>query len=191
MTAQGPRHVLLTGAPGCGKTTVVMRVLRLLRDAGLPIFGFWTEEERRGSLRQGFALELVSGGRDRLASVEWPGPPRVGRYGVRPEVMERLVVPEIERGLAEAKRRPDVVLVMDEIGKMELFSRAFQRAALGAFDSGARVVATVLARPHPFAEALKRRPDVALVVVTPQNREGLPQQVVFMLKGAANSALAG
>ena len=181
MASSAPKHILLTGAPGCGKTTIILAVLRRLRRVGRPTFGFWTEEVRQSGVRQGFALELVSGGRDMLASVRRSGPPRVGRYGVNVEAMDRFAVPEIERGLAAAKAKSGVVIVMDEIGKMELFSRSFQQAAIAALDSPARVVATIMARPHPFADSLKARSDVRVVTVTRQNRDELARQIAEML----------
>jgi nucleoside-triphosphatase len=159
-----------------------MAALGRLKEAGVPAFGFWTREIREGGVRRGFELELVSGGKEVLASANWPGPPRVGRYGVKVEVMDRLVVPEVERGVA-ASSRSSVVIVMDEIGKMELFSRAFQRVVISAFESAARVLATIMARPHPLAEALKGRADTSLLTVSPSNREGLPRQVAEMLAG--------
>lgn len=185
VSGQMTRHVLLTGVPGCGKTTVIMAVLRQLRETDRPVFGFWTEEIREGGARQGFALELVSGARETLALARRPGPPRVGRYGVNVEAMDRLVVPEIARAIATASSSPGVVLVMDEIGRMELFSAQFREAVLSAFDSPARVLATIMARAHPFADSLKQRPDVTLLTVRPENREKVTAQIVEMLAAAA------
>jgi nucleoside-triphosphatase len=96
------------------------------------------------------------------------------------EAVERLAVPEIERGIAAAGEGR-AVLVMDEIGKMELCSQAFQRAVLAAFDSGACVLATIMAAPHPLADAIKSRADALLLTVTPSNRTALPQRIVQAL----------
>jgi len=181
MRRKAARHVLLTGPPGCGKTTVVISVLQFLRESGRPAFGFWTEEIRQAGVRQGFALELVSGRREVLASTQRPGSPRVGRYGVNVEVMNRVAVPEIERGIAAAGSASGVVLVMDEIGKMELFSKPFQQVVLSAFDSAAQVLATIMSRPHPLADALKARPDTELVTVRREEREGLARQIAEIL----------
>jgi len=181
MEGARPRHVLLTGAPGCGKTTVMIGAVRLLQAAGRQVFGFWTEEMRQGGVRRGFAIELVSGVRGVLASVDRPGPPRVGKYGVNIQAMDRLAAPEVERAVAAARNTPGVIVAMDEIGKMELFSRSFQRAVLSAFDSPARVLATITARPHPFADGLKQRGDTRLVTVTQGTREGLPQEIAAWL----------
>jgi len=156
----------------------------LLQNSGWLTFGFWTPEIRQGRERRGFEVVLLSGTRETLASTDYSGPPRVGRYGVRTEVMERLVLPEIERGVSAAASRSNVVLVMDEIGKMELLSPAFAAAVLSVFDTAARVVATVMARPHPLADALKARPDVELVSVTLVNRERLATHVAGLLLGS-------
>jgi nucleoside-triphosphatase len=181
MPSLSPKNTLLTGPPGCGKTTVLAETVAILRASGWQVCGFWTPEIREGGARLGFAVELVGGDREVLASRDRPGPPRVGRYGVHVEAMDRLVVPEIERGVAAASSRSDVVIVMDEIGKMELFSQAFQEAVLSAFDSPARVLATIMARPHPFADRLKVRGDVRLISVTRQNRESLAGSTVGKL----------
>jgi nucleoside-triphosphatase len=47
-----PRHLLITGVPGSGKTTLLIGLARQLAD--LRPVGFYTEEIREGSSRQGF-----------------------------------------------------------------------------------------------------------------------------------------
>ena len=172
------RHVLLTGAPGCGKTTLLGEAVEALRGSGREVYGFWTPEIRKGGTRLGFAVELMGGEREVLASTDLPGPPRVGRYGVNVVAMDALVVPEMERGVAAASMGADVIIVMDEIGKMELTSQGFREAVSRAFDSQARVLGTIMAHPHPFADALRVRDDVGIVTVRRDNRERLRTSVV-------------
>jgi nucleoside-triphosphatase len=169
--------MLLTGPPGCGKTTVLSEVVRILGECSWDVYGFWTPEIREEGTRLGFAVELLSGEREVLASRRLPGPPRVGRYGVNVAAMDRLVVPEVERGVAAAEARRGAIIVMDEIGKMELSSQAFREAVLRAFGSQARILGTIMARPHPFADALKARQDVEIVHVTRENRGALPASI--------------
>ncbi len=178
-------HLLLTGPPGCGKTTVLLKAVDLLRESGCLAFGFTTPEVRRGRTRTGFALELLHGERETLASTDFPGPPRVGRYGVRLEAVDRLVLPEIERGLAAAQAGSDVILVMDEIGKMELFSQSFRQAVLRALEAPVRLLATIMAKPHPFADSLKGRADTRVIAVTRENRASLPREIALLLLGGA------
>jgi len=164
-----PPKVLLTGRPGIGKTTVIRR---FLAETGAEAGGFYTEEIRRGGSRFGFSLNIVGGERYILASVEIKGPPRVGKYGVDLRTFERAAVPAIERAVAEGR-----LVVVDEIGKMELFSERFRRAVLGALDSSAPLLGTILSRPHPFADEIVRRADVRVINVTFENRDRLASEL--------------
>ncbi len=108
------RNCLLTGPPGIGKTTVVERILaRLKVDAG----GFLTREMREGGRRTGFEIVTLDGKRGILATVKGRSRYRVGRYRVNVEELERVALPALERA-----RRDCELMVIDEIGTMELFS---------------------------------------------------------------------
>jgi nucleoside-triphosphatase len=168
-------RLLLEGPPGVGKTTVVRRVAELLGDAGMAIAGFVTEEIREEGRRVGFALEELGGRRKVLAHVDFPGPPRVGKYGVDLEVMEALAIP----ALAGAGR--DHAVVIDELGKMELASESFREAVSESLACPGPWIATVQAARHPFTDALKHRSDVEVVRVTRANRDQLPEQVAARL----------
>ncbi|MGW9030148.1 nucleoside-triphosphatase [Streptomyces sp. NPDC055722] len=116
-------RILLEGRPGSGKTTVVRRLAALLRTRRA--VGFTTEEIRHGGTRSGFALETLEGvQRTVLAHVDFPGPPRVGRYGVDLGVMERLALPPLKS--AAARAAPGDVVLINELGRMELACTAFQ-----------------------------------------------------------------
>lgn len=175
------RHLLLTGRPGCGKTTVVRRVAAQLRESGETVMGFWTEEIRERGTRTGFRIETVSGAAGTLARVGLSSPYRVGRYGVDLADFESVGVTEVEAALARAARGEPVILVIDEIGKMELFSDRFRRVLERAFSRVPHVVATIMQRRHPYADALKARPEVSLITVTAQNREHLPGEALRWL----------
>lgn len=166
-----PTRILLEGRPGVGKTTVVRRLAALLHHRRA--IGFTTEEIRQGGTRTGFALEtLDSGLRAVLAHVDLPGPPRVGRYGVDVGVMERLALPALRSAAAEPARG-ELVLI-DELGSMELACAAFRDLIRCLFTSDIDIVATVHAKSAPFTDALKRRTDIELVQVNRANRDALP-----------------
>jgi nucleoside-triphosphatase len=166
-----PVRLLLEGRPGTGKTTVVRRLADLLSEAGVPATGFVTEEVRERGRRVGFRIEALSGRRGMLAHVDLRGPPRVGKYGVDLSTFEQVALPAL------AKAEESGLVVIDELGKMELASDAFRTAVAGLFDRPVSVVATVLASRHPFTDALKRRSDVETIVVTTQNRDSLPRKL--------------
>ncbi|GFE19595.1 NTPase [Streptomyces libani] len=167
-----PTRILLEGRPGVGKTTVVRRLAALLLNRRA--VGFTTEEIRQGGTRTGFALEtLDSGLRGVLAGVDLPGPPRVGRYGVDLDVMERLALPPLR---SADPARGELVLI-DELGRMELACTAFQDVVRCLFTSELDIVATVHAKSDPFTDALKRRADIELVQVNRANRDALPEDL--------------
>lgn len=174
-------RVLLEGRPGVGKTTLARRLVDELRVAGVPVAGFTTEELRHGGGRVGFALETIDGERGTLAHVDLPGPPRVGRYGVDLTVLERLAVAALDVGGGTGAGGSAPVVVVDELGKMELASARFRRAVDELFDRSVPVVATVHAAAHPFTDELKHRPEIEVVRVTPANRDRLPTRLAERL----------
>jgi nucleoside-triphosphatase len=168
-------QVLIEARPGAGKTTALRRVAGLLAARGVSCAGILTDEIREGGRRVGFAVAGLSGGAGAtLAHVALPGPPRVGRYGVDLGALERIALPELRR------RDADVVLV-DELGKMELASPAFREAVLELFESRRMVLATVHVFRHPFSDALKARSGVEVVRLTRAVRDGLPALLVERL----------
>ena len=164
-------RLLLEGRPGVGKSTVAGRLVALLQQAGVPVAGFTTQELRGHGRREGFAVESVAGERAVLAHVNLPGPPRVSRYGVDLQAFERIALP--------ALRPPGAggVLVVDELGRMELASAAFRDALTDLLGQDVALVATVQTARHRFTDALKHRPDVQVVQVTETNRDALPEHL--------------
>jgi nucleoside-triphosphatase len=148
----------------------VGRLADLLREADIPLSGFLTRELRESGRRVGFEIETFGGERRLLAHVDLEGPPRVSRYGVDLEGFERVALPALAApGGAD-------VMVVDELGKMELASEAFREAVARLFDGARPVVATVHVYRHPFTDALKRR-EIERLPVTRKTREALPVEL--------------
>jgi len=163
------RACLLTGEPGVGKTTIIKQALEHARTkAG----GFFTEEIRDHGVRRGFRIIALDGQSAILAHTDFKSPHRVSKYGVDIEGLDRVGV----TALKDAIRDCDLVVV-DEIGKMELFSPSFRGAVLEALDSGSRVLGTIMFSSHPVADDIKRHPNVAVVSVTKANREQVLSQI--------------
>lgn len=167
------RTVLLTGHPGIGKTTVVREVVSRIQ---VPCGGFLTEELRGPGGRQGFVLRTLDGEEFILAHRKWSHGPRVGRYRVSLEVLDRVGVRAIRRAIQAGH-----LVVVDEIGKMELLSQAFQQAVWDAITGPSCVLGTILAKPHPWADLIKTLPQVTLIEVTLTNRDGLADHVIALL----------
>ena len=173
-----PTRILLEGRPGVGKTTAIRRLAALVHNRD--IVGFTTEEIRQGSARVGFALETAAGNRAVLAHVDFPGPPKVGRYGVDLGVMDRLALPELMA--ASADPVPGQLVLIDELGRMELASASFREAVRSVFEAGIDVVATVHAHSDPFTDPLTQRADIERVTVTRANRHALPERLAARLE---------
>jgi nucleoside-triphosphatase len=168
--AESSRKLLIEGRPGSGKTTAAARLVELLRERQMTVAGFLTREIRRRGTRVGFEVEALDGQRDVLAGVELTGPPRVGKYGVDLEAFERVALPAISDPDAD-------VVVIDELGKMELASDRFCDAIRSLLEKPLPLVATVHASRHPFTDAVKSRRDVELVRLTRSVRDGLPEKL--------------
>jgi nucleoside-triphosphatase len=171
----GPARVLIEARPGAGKTTAVIRLSELLREAGVPLSGFVTRELREARRRVGFEIETFGGKRGVLASVQLAGPPRVGRYGVDLEAFERLALPALDPSGEAA------VVLIDELGKMELASDRFRNAVAALFDGSHPIVATVQVARHPLTDTLKGDPEISTVRLTASNRDCLPGEVAERL----------
>lgn len=162
------KNVLLTGPPGCGKTTGVLRLVELMK--GVRPAGFHTCELREQGQRVGFeAVGLSSGLQATLAHVRSQSRLRVGRYGVEPESLEPLVEAELMKPFSEVD-----AFVVDEIGKMELYCPAFVEAIPRLLDGPTPVIATVALKGGGLIEKVKARSDVRVLPVGTENRDGLP-----------------
>ena len=172
------RTLLLTGRPGIGKTTVIKTVAESL---GQQVGGFYTEEIRGPGGRKGFRLVTLDGQEAVMAHIDLRGKgrPRVSRYGVDVEAVERVGVTALRQAMREGQ-----IVVVDEIGKMELFCGPFKEVVIQAVRGPHTVVATVMARPNPWVDALKAIPNVILWEVTVGNRVRLARQVIGWVERA-------
>ncbi|XP_041352439.1 cancer-related nucleoside-triphosphatase-like [Gigantopelta aegis] len=183
------RHVILTGPPGIGKTTLIHKVCGSLKEASIPTQGFYTEEVRAGGKRTGFDVVTLDGQRAPLARVgsdtshggrEY----RVGQYSVELKSFEQTALPVLSLKKMESGHYP--VFVIDEVGKMEMFSKSFIQA-VGKTLSAAKttVLATIpipKGRPIPFVEEIRARKDAVVFTVSRENRDALLAEVFQAVK---------
>ena len=169
------KNLLLTGSPGCGKTTVLERVAEHLGD--LRLAGFLTLELREHGQRVGFEAVGLGGRRVILAHVRFRSLVSVGRYGVEPDRLVPLIEEELDRppGTVDA-------FLIDEIGKMECHCPQFTEAVCRLLEGPVPLVASIALRGGGFIAEVKNRPDVQVVEVTQGNRHTLPGQIVAWVK---------
>jgi len=170
-----PLAFLITGKPGCGKTTLIRAAIeRSCVDAG----GFYTEEIREGGERQGFRIVTLDGNSAVLSCVNVHSPYRVGRYRVDLAALDGVGVAAVRDAVSRHK-----VVVIDEIGKMELFSPCFREVVVEALGCGKKVLATVMLARSRFADQVKGLPSVKVVMLDRSNWQRVLDEVVAWLGG--------
>ena len=170
--------LILTGRPAVGKTTLIKSVVKQLEgQAG----GFYSEEIFGPGGRKGFRLITLDGQSGVMAHVDINSRSRIGRYGVDVAVIDRIGVAAIRDAI---EHKP--IVVIDEIGKMEMFSPQFQAIVLKAVSSPKIVIAAAMIDNPPWVAALKALPNVTVWEVTKENRSEKVEQVLKWINSAAS-----
>ncbi|HSB43868.1 MAG TPA: nucleoside-triphosphatase [Nitrospira sp.] len=170
-------HILITGTPGVGKTTLTRELARQLADHHPA--GFYTEEIRDAQgTREGFRLVTLCGHQLVLSHIHHPGPYRVSRYGVDVHGFEQLLS---DLDLSHTQSR---LVIIDEIGKMECFSRRFTDDITALLNQPKFLVATIALKGEGFIRHVKDRPDCRLITVTRENRDRLLSELAAELKNS-------
>ncbi|XP_004691187.1 PREDICTED: cancer-related nucleoside-triphosphatase isoform X1 [Condylura cristata] len=186
------RHVFLTGPPGVGKTTLIQKASEVLKSSGLPVDGFYTEEVRQGGRRIGFDVVTLSGMRgplSRAGSELLPGKRehRVGQYVVDLTSFEQLALPVLKNAGSRSGSEYGVC-VIDEIGKMELFSQPFIQAVRQTLSTPGTVVLGTIpipkGKPLDLVEEIRNRNDIKVFNVTKENRNHLLPDIVTWVQSS-------
>jgi nucleoside-triphosphatase len=169
------RLLLLTGNPGVGKTTVLMKTAEVLGARGHSVGGMISREIRGAKGRIGFeVLDLASGKRGWLAHVKQRSGPRLSKYYVSLADLENVGANAIN----DAVKREDVI-VIDEIGPMELLSSKFKEAVEKAVESKKLMIGVVHGKAKDrLIDLLRTREDAETIVVTFENRNSLQEIII-------------
>lgn len=176
------KNIFIRGKPGSGKTTLIMKIVqsfknKTARERVLTTGGFYTQEMREGKERAGFRAVTLDGKRAVLSSINFKEGPRVGKYRVDITVIDTLIVHSIE----DAISNKDIV-VIDEIGKMEMFSRYFQTAVMKALDSPKKVLASIPVYSNTFLHTITVRNDIEIFNLDVDNRDMLVEDILHELE---------
>ncbi|XP_014520317.1 cancer-related nucleoside-triphosphatase homolog [Vigna radiata var. radiata] len=177
---------LVTGPPGVGKSTLIMRVLESLRlNSSIKLQGFYTREVRRAGQRVGFEVVTLDGRIAPLASLHFSSPesvgwPSVGKYKVDVASFESLALPELQ------VREGTSLFIIDEVGKMELFSSSFFPAVLRVLESNIPVLASIpipkFGRDIPEVARLRNHAGATCFTLNVGNRDAVREQIRSLLE---------
>jgi nucleoside-triphosphatase len=168
------KNILISGLPGVGKTTIVMRLAEILRPF-CPV-GFYTSEIREGGTRKGFELVSLDGKKQVFSHIGIKSRFRVGRYGVDIDAFDEFL--DTVDLLGNVNR----LIIIDEIGKMECLSGKFKDLVVRVLDSDKPVIAVIALKGVEIIRTIKNRADVETFEVTPRNREALVAEILAALK---------
>ncbi|HXY12051.1 MAG TPA: NTPase [Thermoplasmata archaeon] len=178
-----PVKIGITGLPGSGKTQTLLRIIELLEEEGVKVGGMVTEPIVEKQRRTGFQIvDWMTKEHEVFAHEGMKSRVRSGRYGVNVAALEGLGA----RALAEARESADVI-VIDEVGKMEVESEAFTKSVIDTLDSRKSIVMTLHKKSrNPLLQDIRRRDELRLLEVTPVNKNLLAFKIVYLITGRAH-----
>ncbi|MDI6690568.1 MAG: NTPase [Candidatus Bathyarchaeota archaeon] len=169
------RVLLLTGSPGIGKTSVLLKTVEALKAKDYSVGGMISREVRSCGRRVGFEiLDLGSSRRGWLAHVNQKVGPQVGKYRVNLADLDNIGAEAILKAIAECD-----VIAIDEIGPMELFSEKFRLAVKRAVESPKPIIGVVHWKAkHRLIDEVKAREDAEIYAVTYENRDRIHEAIL-------------
>lgn len=173
------KNLIISGTPGVGKTTLVKDAFFRFQSMAR---GFITEELRRGGVREGFVIKSMDGRSGLFASRAISSPVKLNKYGIDLNVLEGMGVSSLRAGLSEKK-----IIVIDEIGAMEMFSRAFCETVVECMASPCPVLATMRGGSKSFTDSLARMSDTETLSLNRRNYPDVAQEVREWVKYWAES----
>ncbi|QLH75541.1 MAG: NTPase [Methanomassiliicoccales archaeon] len=170
----------ITGLPQAGKTQTLMKVIEMLESEGLKVGGMITEPILDDKRRSGFyVIDWRTKEKGILASTEIKSKFMVGKFGIDLEVLEEIGVNALNKACEESD-----VIVIDEVGKIEVESEKFVNAVKAALDVEKPILLTLHKKSrNPLLQDIRRRDDVRILEVTPINRNLLPYKIMKLMKG--------
>jgi len=167
------KNILICGPPGVGKTTLIKKILKKIN---LRAGGFYTEEIKENNRRVGFKIISLDNQEGILAHVNIKDSQRVGRYGVNINDLENIGVKSLNQAL-----RDDDLIIIDEIGKMEIFSDKFKEKVLDCLNSEKFVFATIGIGGDKYISRIKERDDVLVFKINRENRDRLIDRISYLI----------
>jgi nucleoside-triphosphatase len=171
--------ILITGPPRCGKSTLISKLITYFLEKKLIIQGFLTPEIKKAGMREGFdILDIESGYRTELARVgNFKAPHKLGKYCIFTENLEKYLIK-----LDDFENLKNNLIVIDEIGKMELYSKKFQDLIRKMFDSDIIIIATIGEKlHHPVKNYILSLQNITLFNLNRKNQDEIFHNIIYII----------
>ena len=166
----------ITGMPSVGKTRTLAKIISSLEDHGYTVGGMITEPVIKKKKRVGlYAVDWQTKEKKVFAHIDFESKEKVGEYGVDTAALDEVGVPAIEKAITD----PEInIIIIDEIGKMEMLSEKCCEMVVEALDSDKPILVTLHKKSRtPLLQDVRRRDDIRILEVTPVNRNLLPYKI--------------
>jgi len=166
----------ITGMPSVGKTQTLIKIIEKIQKSGYNVEGMITEPIIEKKKRIGFyVVDWQTREKEVFAHIEMDTKDKIGKYGVDINALESIGVPAIEKAIEDEEIH---VIIIDEIGKMEMLSERFCDVVIDALDSDKPIMVTLHKKSRsPLLQDVRRRDDIRILEVTPVNRNLLPYKI--------------
>jgi len=166
----------ITGMPSVGKTQTLVKIIESLEKHGYSVEGMITEPIIEKKKRVGFYVtDWQTREKEVFAHVDFDTKEKVGEYGVDINALEKIGIPAIEKAILDEEIN---IIIIDEIGKMEMLSEKFCEMVTEALDSDKPIMVTLHKKSRtPLLQDVRRRDDIRILEVTAVNRNLLPYKI--------------
>jgi len=166
----------ITGMPSVGKTHTLMKIIGSLEKSGYSVQGMITKPVIKKKEHVGFyVIDWTTKEKEIFAHVDFENKEKVGEFGVDVAALDKIGIPAVEKAIND--NEVDIIII-DEIGKMEMLSERFCEVVIEALDSDKPILITLHKKSRtPLLQDVRRRDDIRILEVTPVNRNLLPYKI--------------
>ena len=168
------KNILITGQPGVGKTELIKKLCVIFKEFNPA--GFVTFDIVENGEKTGFAIENLTGDILTLAHVNIKSRYSSGKFKIDvkrfEDLLQQLMVKEKKTGL----------YFIDEIGKVQCESKKFSKLIVELLDSDKPVVATLPERGTGLMSEIRKRDDIRLCELMPDNHEQKLKELTMAIR---------